>query len=90
MIKIRSFQGNAKSVALVNGKPVAVGYSTDDVRNDYYANRAAVFTPKSDMDINNPKADDWSIKLSLELKSMMVVIVTYPTQWLQRLTLMVK
>ncbi|HIF9203521.1 TPA: DUF3466 family protein [Photobacterium damselae] len=58
----RSFQGNAKSVALVNGKPVAVGYSTDDVRNDYYANRAAVFTPKSDMDINNPKADDWSIK----------------------------
>ncbi|MDP2532801.1 DUF3466 family protein [Photobacterium damselae subsp. piscicida] len=85
-----SFQGNAKSVALVNGKPVAVGYSTDDVRNDYYANRAAVFTPKSDMDINNPKADDWSIKLSLELKSMMVVIVTYPTQWLQRLTLMVK
>ncbi|HIF9080759.1 TPA: DUF3466 family protein [Photobacterium damselae] len=60
--KDRSFQGNAKSVALVNGKPVAVGYSTDDVRNDYYANRAAVFTPKSDMDINNPKADDWSIK----------------------------
>ncbi|HIF9365330.1 TPA: DUF3466 family protein [Photobacterium damselae] len=60
--KDRSFQGNAKSVALVNGKPIAVGYSTDDVRNDYYANRAAVFTPKSDMDINNPKADDWSIK----------------------------
>ncbi|WIH22070.1 DUF3466 family protein [Photobacterium damselae] len=58
----RSFQGNAKSVALVNGKPVAVGYSTDYVRSDYYANRAAVFTPKSDMDINNPKADDWSIK----------------------------
>ncbi|HIF9457545.1 TPA: DUF3466 family protein [Photobacterium damselae] len=58
----RSFQGNAKSVALVNGKPVAVGYSTEYVRNDYYANRAAVFTPKSDMDINNPKADDWSIK----------------------------
>ncbi|HIF9340706.1 TPA: DUF3466 family protein [Photobacterium damselae] len=58
----RSFQGNAKSVALVNGKPVAVGYSTDYVRNDYYANRAAVFTPKPDMDINNPKADDWSIK----------------------------
>ncbi|ARR49290.1 DUF3466 family protein [Photobacterium damselae subsp. damselae] len=58
----RSFQGNAKSVALVNGKPVAVGYSTDYVRNDYYANRAAVFTPKSDMDANNPKADDWSIK----------------------------
>ncbi|HIF9428163.1 TPA: DUF3466 family protein [Photobacterium damselae] len=58
----RSFQGNAKSVALVNDKPVAVGYSTDYVRNDYYANRAAVFTPKSDMDINNPKANDWSIK----------------------------
>lgn len=58
----RSFQGNAKSVALVNGKPVVVGYSTNYVRNDYYANRAAVFTPKSDMDINNPKADDWSIK----------------------------
>lgn len=58
----RSFQGNAKSVALVNGKPVAVGYSTEYVRNDYYANRAAVFTPKSDMDANNPKADDWSIK----------------------------
>ncbi|HIF9177040.1 TPA: DUF3466 family protein [Photobacterium damselae] len=57
----RSFQGNAKSVALVNGKPIAVGYSTDYVRSDYYANRAAVFTPKSDMDVNNPKADDWEI-----------------------------
>ncbi|HIF9513824.1 TPA: DUF3466 family protein [Photobacterium damselae] len=57
----RSFQGNAKSVALVNGKPVAVGYSTDYVRSDYYANRAAVFTPKSNMDVNNPKADDWEI-----------------------------
>ena len=60
--KDRSFQGNAKSVALVNGKPVAVGYSTDYVRNDYYANRAAVFTPKPGMDVNNPKADNWSIK----------------------------
>ncbi|HIF9094436.1 TPA: DUF3466 family protein [Photobacterium damselae] len=57
----RSFQGNAKSVALVNGKPVAVGYSTDYVRSDYYANRAAVFTPKPGMDVNNPKADDWKI-----------------------------
>ncbi|HIF9206928.1 TPA: DUF3466 family protein [Photobacterium damselae] len=57
----RSFQGNAKSVALVNGKPVAVGYSTEYVRSDYYANRAAVFTPKPGMDVNNPKVDDWKI-----------------------------
>ncbi|ELI6448356.1 DUF3466 family protein [Photobacterium damselae] len=61
--KDRSFQGNAKSVALVNGKPVAVGYSTEYVRNDYYANRAAVFTPKTGMDVDNLKADDWTINV---------------------------
>lgn len=41
-----SFQASAKSVALnqANGLPIAAGYSTSDVRNDFYAMQAAYFT----------------------------------------------
>ena len=39
-----SFQASAKSVALVNGLPLAAGYSTSDVNGDFYAMQAAYFT----------------------------------------------
>ncbi|EAR53654.1 hypothetical protein SKA34_13895 [Photobacterium sp. SKA34] len=39
-----SFQASAKSVALVNGSPLAAGYSTSDVNGDFYAMQAAYFT----------------------------------------------
>ncbi|MCD9551990.1 DUF3466 family protein [Photobacterium carnosum] len=43
-----SFQASAQAVALdTNGDPIAVGYSTADVRDDYYAMQAAYFTAKS-------------------------------------------
>lgn len=43
-----SFQASAQAVALdTNGDPIAVGYSTVDVRDDYYAMQAAYFTAKS-------------------------------------------
>ncbi|MCD9544224.1 DUF3466 family protein [Photobacterium carnosum] len=43
-----SFQASAQAVALdTNGEPIAVGYSTADVRDDYYAMQAAYFTAKS-------------------------------------------
>ncbi|GAD29529.1 conserved hypothetical protein [Photobacterium leiognathi lrivu.4.1] len=38
-----SFQASAKSVALVNGLPLAVGYSTKDVNGKLYAIQAAYF-----------------------------------------------
>ncbi|WP_305369369.1 DUF3466 family protein [Photobacterium leiognathi] len=38
-----SFQASAKSVALVNGLPLAAGYSTSNVRDDFYAMQAAYF-----------------------------------------------
>lgn len=44
-----SFQAAAQAVALdTNGDPIAVGYSTTDVENDYYAMQAAYFTAKAD------------------------------------------
>lgn len=39
-----SFQASAQAVALNNGNPIAVGYSTTDVNNDFYAMQAAYFT----------------------------------------------
>ncbi|WP_061013548.1 DUF3466 family protein [Photobacterium leiognathi] len=38
-----SFQASAKSVALVDGLPLAAGYSTSNVRDDFYAMQAAYF-----------------------------------------------
>lgn len=43
-----SFQASAQAVALdKNDNPIAVGYSTTDVKNDYYAMQAAYFTAKA-------------------------------------------
>ncbi|MCD9531498.1 DUF3466 family protein [Photobacterium carnosum] len=43
-----SFQASAQAVALdKNDDPIAVGYSTTDVENDYYAMQAAYFTAKA-------------------------------------------
>ncbi len=39
----RSYQASAQAVSLVSGQPVAVGFATDSVNNDYYASRAAIF-----------------------------------------------
>ncbi|WP_299018725.1 DUF3466 family protein [uncultured Photobacterium sp.] len=49
----RSFQGAARAVAIVDSKPVVVGYSTDSVGNnsnnnknaDFYAISASIYTP---------------------------------------------
>ncbi|WP_305815443.1 DUF3466 family protein [Photobacterium leiognathi] len=38
-----SFQASAKSVALVDGLPLTAGYSTSNVRDDFYAMQAAYF-----------------------------------------------
>ncbi|WP_305454638.1 DUF3466 family protein [Photobacterium leiognathi] len=38
-----SFQASAKSVALVDGLPLAAGYSTSNVLDDFYAMQAAYF-----------------------------------------------
>ncbi|MDO6705330.1 DUF3466 family protein [Photobacterium sp. 1_MG-2023] len=57
----RSFQASARAVALVDSKPVMVGYTTDSVDNDYYAVRAAVYKLKEGVDTTQPpKADDWT------------------------------
>ncbi|MEC6797402.1 DUF3466 family protein [Photobacterium sp. S4TG1] len=43
-----SFQASAQAVTLdANGNPIVAGYSTTDVRDDFYAIQAAYFTPKS-------------------------------------------
>ncbi|MHA6609141.1 DUF3466 family protein [Photobacterium damselae] len=39
----RSYQASARAISIVNEKPVAVGFSTIDVNNDYYANSASIF-----------------------------------------------
>ncbi|NVP02707.1 DUF3466 family protein, partial [Photobacterium damselae subsp. damselae] len=39
----RSYQASARAISIVNEKPVAVGFSTFDVNNDYYANSASIF-----------------------------------------------
>ncbi|HIF9312927.1 TPA: DUF3466 family protein [Photobacterium damselae] len=39
----RSYQASARAISIVNEKPVAVGFSTVDVNNDYYANSASIF-----------------------------------------------
>ncbi|SKA42665.1 DUF3466 family protein [Photobacterium toruni] len=42
-----SFQASAQAVALKSdGTPIVVGYSTADVRDDFYAMQATYFTPK--------------------------------------------
>ncbi|MEJ2765559.1 DUF3466 family protein [Photobacterium sp. MCCC 1A19761] len=57
----RSFQASARAVALIDGKPVVAGFSTDSINNnavntvngDYYVIRAAIYTPKTDFDPAN-------------------------------------
>ncbi|SMY33099.1 DUF3466 family protein [Photobacterium andalusiense] len=45
-----SFQASAQAVALKSdGTPIAVGYSTADVRDDFYAMQAAYFTASADL-----------------------------------------
>lgn len=45
-----SFQASAQAVALkTDGNPIAVGYSTTDVNNDFYAMQAAYFTASADL-----------------------------------------
>ncbi|HIF9163702.1 TPA: DUF3466 family protein [Photobacterium damselae] len=39
----RSYQASARAISIVNEKPIAVGFSTIDVNNDYYANSASIF-----------------------------------------------
>ncbi|HIF9260071.1 TPA: DUF3466 family protein [Photobacterium damselae] len=39
----RSYQASARAISIVNEKPIAVGFSTVDVNNDYYANSASIF-----------------------------------------------
>ncbi|MGF1869957.1 DUF3466 family protein [Photobacterium indicum] len=39
----RSYQASAQAISLVNNQPIAVGFATDSVDNDYYAPRAAIF-----------------------------------------------
>lgn len=58
--KNRSFQASARAVALVNQKPVMVGYTTDSVGNDYYAMRAAVYKLKDGV-TGTPTAKDWAV-----------------------------
>lgn len=43
----RSYQASAQAVELVNNLPIAVGFATDSVDNDYYAPRAAIFESKA-------------------------------------------
>ncbi|MGF1863552.1 DUF3466 family protein, partial [Photobacterium profundum] len=54
----RSFQASAKAVAVVDAKPVITGFSTKYRDDDYYAVRAAVFTPKDGSIADN----NWSMK----------------------------
>ncbi len=59
----RSYQASARSIENVNGKPVIVGYSTERVSNDYYAQRATVYTPKDGVDFSGTiPADSWTAK----------------------------
>ncbi|PSV43162.1 DUF3466 family protein [Photobacterium indicum] len=43
----RSYQASAQAISLVNNLPIAVGFATDSVDNDYYAPRAAIFESKA-------------------------------------------
>ncbi|MGF1886340.1 DUF3466 family protein [Photobacterium profundum] len=54
----RSFQASAKAVAIVDAKPIITGFSTKYRDDDYYAVRAAVFTPKDGSIADN----NWSMK----------------------------
>ncbi|MEH6533296.1 MAG: DUF3466 family protein [Photobacterium frigidiphilum] len=54
----RSFQASAKAVAVVDAKPIITGFSTKYRDDDYYAVRAAVFTPKD----GNVTDNNWSMK----------------------------
>jgi hypothetical protein len=54
----RSFQASAKAVAVVDSKPIITGFSTKYRDDDYYAVRAAVFTPKDGSVADN----DWTMK----------------------------
>ncbi|UTV29143.1 DUF3466 family protein [Photobacterium atrarenae] len=66
----RSFQASARAVALVDGKPVIAGFSTDSIDSssintvdgDYYAIRAAIYTPKADFDPANGEGQ-WERKI---------------------------
>ncbi|MFC1503202.1 DUF3466 family protein [Pseudomonadota bacterium] len=59
----RSAQASGRAVALVNDKPVIVGFTTEDVDGDYYASRAAVFTPKTSFDVSDTSTYEWDITL---------------------------
>lgn len=61
--KRRSYQASARAIENVNNKLMIVGTSTERVSNDYYVQRAAVYTPKSTLDLNDIKADQWDKKL---------------------------
>ncbi|MCW8330905.1 DUF3466 family protein [Photobacterium sp. SDRW27] len=64
----RSFQASARAVALVDGEPVIAGFSTDSIDNssiniangDYYAIRAAIYTPKSGFSVDS---EQWERKI---------------------------
>ncbi|ELR64554.1 hypothetical protein C942_02367 [Photobacterium marinum] len=65
----RSFQGAARAVAIVDNKPVVVGYSTDSVGDnsnnnnnaDFYAISASIYTPVDNFDLS--KDNQWERKL---------------------------
>ncbi|WP_064604144.1 DUF3466 family protein [Photobacterium sp. J15] len=65
----RSFQGAARAVAIVDSKPVVVGYSTDSVGNnsnnnnnaDFYAISASIYTPKDGFTLGGD--NQWDRKL---------------------------
>lgn len=61
--KRRSYQASARAIENVNDKLMIVGTSTERVSNDYYVQRAAVYTPKTTLDLNDIKADQWDKKL---------------------------
>ncbi|OAN17928.1 hypothetical protein A3K86_03145 [Photobacterium jeanii] len=60
--KRRSYQASARSIAVVDSKPIIVGYSTERVSNDYYAQRATIYTPKSTLNLADVKDDQWTPK----------------------------
>ena len=66
--QVRSFQASARAITLVGGQPVAAGFSTDSIANnsantidgDYFAVRAAIYTPKSGFSVDSSQ---WERKI---------------------------